>query len=133
MDEAERLIDEAWHHIEQDMTLNTPDERSNVTFTIIEVNANGVVILTESAQTEIPINRASFIEAIRYLQANAHDESNPCEITARKEDHAAGPFCRAIRIPNGRRTMISSYLVPILEHIGVVGMGRAQPNTVWII
>ncbi len=130
--DAEQIIADTWGRVAQNSVLNTPDERLDVTFTVAEVSPGEVVILTQSGETRIPIARGVFVEAIRFLHEHGHDQGNPCDIRAR-QDSTAGPFCRAIRIPNGNQTMISSYVVPMLAQMGLVGVGRTRPNRVWLL
>jgi hypothetical protein len=45
----------------------------------------------------------------------------------------AGPICVAARNANGAQIMIITYLLPLLEKMGLVCLSGERPNTTWLL
>lgn len=119
-----------WSRIESLTGLETPDDAVGRGFTITSVSQDAVGITTE-AGSPITIQRAAFLEALRYLAAHGHDTANPCEIRSNQLAQESGPLCAATRAVNGN-TRVINYIVPILVAVGLLGVSGIRPNTTWL-
>lgn len=124
------LLSGRWATIKQGKVLSTPSKRK--TFEIVSITPENITIKTEG-ETEININRAAFMAAIDYLQQHNHFTANKVRIGSNKVYEYASHLCRAIRDANGANIMISTYVIPILAEMGLVGIDCSCPNRTWII
>lgn len=124
-------IDHIWGQIARLKHLVTPDNAVGRTYTIIDVNPNAVVIKTE-AGSQLTIQRAAFIETLRYLIENRHVATCPCEIRSNQLAEQSGPLCAATRAANGN-TRVINYIVPILTAVEILECSGSRPNTTWLI
>jgi hypothetical protein len=99
-------------------------------FHIRSITTNEVQITTE-AGSPLTIQRAAFLEAIRYLVLHGHDRTNPCEIRSNQHAENAGPLCIVTRSVNSN-TRVINYIVPILTAVGILDLSGARPNTTWL-
>lgn len=123
-------FDHAWGQIATLNGLETPDDAVGRSFTITTVNPDSVKIAT-AADSPLTIQRAAFIETLRYLDTHQHNESNPCEIRSNQVAADAGPLCRAARAANNN-TRVINYIVPILVAVGLLGLSGKRPNSTWL-
>lgn len=123
-------IDHIWPRIADQQELTTPDAAVGKSFSIRGVNQDGVNITTEAGSL-LTIQRAAFIEAIRYLVLNNHFSANPCEIRSNQHVENSGPLCTATRRVNSN-TRVINYIVPILVAVGILGVNRTRPNSTWL-
>ena len=71
--------------------------------------------------------------ALAYLREYEHTATNKVEIGSNKVYALAGPLCRAIRDANGVSRMVSTYVIPMLAEMGLVGIDCSRPNRTWLI
>lgn len=128
---SKQLVDQAWGRIECGR-YRTPDGINGKFYTVINVSEARVTIMTNGGNA-INMNRASFVAAIGLLIDNNHYINNPCVIGANKTIELAGPLCVATRTANDNTRMISSYIIPILRHIGLVDINGGRPNSTWLV
>ena len=119
-----------WGRIINLTNLRTPDNAVGRNYTIRSVTQDFVEIQTEDGST-LRIQRAAFIETMRYLIANQHTENNTCEIRSNQDREQAGPLCRAARDVNGG-TRVINYIVPILAAFEILRVDGNRPNTTWL-
>jgi hypothetical protein len=124
-------IDHIWGQIATLRDLVTPDNAVGRTYTITGVNPGAVIIETE-AGSPLTIQRAAFIETLRYLVENRHVASHPCEIRSNQLSEQSGPLCRATRAVNGN-TRVINYIVPILTAVGILECSGKRPNSTWLV
>lgn len=127
---AKVAIDGVWGKImkiDPSKEFKTPAERS--TFNVVETNQDGLTIRT-SGGSPVPVTKDAFESALAYLLSHAHfDHTRPCEIRSNKDYEMAGPLCRSTREPKG--TMTITYILPILEAMGLVGIDPSIPSSTW--
>lgn len=119
-----------WDAIQQGQILFTPSQRKS--FKISSITPVKIIVKTEG-HTEIPLTRAAFLAALAYLRQYGHTAINKVEIGSNKVYEQAGPLCRAIRDANGVSRMVSTYVIPILAEMGLVGINKGLPNKTWLI
>ncbi|MBH8613793.1 hypothetical protein I4N56_024995 [Pseudomonas mohnii] len=127
---AAQTISSLWPMMGTLGALRTPSRRS--TFDIDSVTPERVKVL--AGQSGIVIPKAAFEAVVEYLHDNGHHAGNPCTIESDNDHDKAGPLCKiARRLPAGGygpRTI--TYLLPILEQLGVVGIRPSRPTAVWL-
>ncbi|WP_144241440.1 hypothetical protein [Janthinobacterium agaricidamnosum] len=121
-----------WGSLQAGITLSTPDDAKGSSFNITSVENDAVSITTQGGSL-IRINRAAFAEAFFYLAQNLHTAIRPCEIGSNKDINAASALCVSTRHANGSNIMIINYLLPLLAHMGLVGVAGTRPNTTWLL
>lgn len=124
-------LESRWNRIQKDQNLRTPDQQVGVDFSVFEQNNTGITIRT-SGNTEIPISRAAFAEALAYLIREGHlDGNRRCEIGSKHDD--PGPLSLAVSAANGRpNQVVVTYALPILERMGLVAIDGNRPNATWL-
>jgi len=119
-----------WDTLQQGQFLSTPSKRKS--FEIASITSEKITIKTEGA-TEIAINRQAFFAALNYLSVNKHSASNKVKIGSNKDITKASPLCVAIRSANGVNIMVSTYVIPMLAKMGLVGIDGSRPNRTWLL
>ncbi|WP_166363097.1 hypothetical protein [Pseudomonas akapageensis] len=110
--------------------LRTPSQRFS--FAVESVTPERVKV--QAGQTGLVILKVAFEAALEYLHANDHHAGNPCVIESDNDHEEAGPLCKASRqLPSGRYGQRNiTYVLPILEQLGVVGISPKRPTSVWL-
>ena len=116
-------LDQAWQSFPQHLELNSPTERAQFAVTKIDTSTMKV----ETAKVAMNIHRRSFAAALDYLITHGHFESSPCEI--RSTFDAPGPLSQATA---AGKTITITYVLPILQNMGLVEIGRNIPSTTWL-
>lgn len=128
---ANTALDGIWNDIatvcHSGVELETPAERS--TFTVTEVRPEELVITLKSKEL-MTIGKVAFEGGLSYLLAHGHHASAPCKILSSRRYEDAGPLCRAARTVNG--TLNSTYVLPILKKMGLVGIDPGTSGNVAI-
>jgi hypothetical protein len=119
-----------WDTLQQGQALSTPSKSKS--FEIASITPEKIIIKTEG-NTEIPLARAALLAALAYLREYKHTASNKIEIGSNKVYALAGPLCKAIRDANGVSRMVSTYVIPILAEMNLVGIDNGRPNRTWLI
>lgn len=111
-------------------TLQTPSRRSE--FGVDSVTPERVKVAV--GKTTLAIPKAAFEAVLEYLHVNDHHAGNPCVIESDNDHKKAGPLCKVARELSsgtyGPRNI--TYVLPILEQLGVVGIRSKQPTAVWL-
>lgn len=126
----DELLSRRWDTIQQGQFLSTPSKIKS--FEVASINSEKITIKTEGA-TEIAINRQAFLAALNYLSANKHSASNKIKIGSNKDITKAGPLCVTIRNANGVNIMVSTYVIPMLAKMSLVGIDSSRPNRTWLL
>lgn len=124
------LLSRRWDTLQQGQFLSTPSRSKS--FEIASITSEKITIKTEGA-TEIAINRQAFLAALNYLSVNKHSASNKVKIGSNKDITKASPLCVAIRNANGVNIMVSTYVIPMLAKMGLVGIDGSRPNRTWLL
>lgn len=124
---AELVVESVWSKIDPEGNYKTPSGGSD--FSIASISEGFVIIQSTKSQVKLP--RQSFVDSLCYLLEHNHIESNPCEIRSNNDSTKAGPLCLAARRENSNTRCIT-YILPILEHEGVVGISGTGLNSTWL-
>jgi hypothetical protein len=128
---AANTIASVWPLISGMTVLNTPGGQR--TFNVVAVSANGVTVTPGSTSMVVP--RSAFENAIQYLHDHNHDRRGPCVINAKTVPEEAGPLCRVSRLTTtgsfGPRNI--TYVLPILQALGLVEIEPKSPARTWIL
>jgi hypothetical protein len=113
--------------------LVTPANRSD-----FEVQAVSLTHVSVAAGiSTVSVSRQAFEQTLDYLITRGHQGPiNHVAIGSNKDPLLASPLCQAARRePDGTSgRMVITYVLPILEACGAVGIGRtARPSTVWLL
>lgn len=130
MSSNDELLSRRWETLQQGQLLSTPSRRKS--FEIASITSEKIIIKTEGA-TEIAINRPAFGAALNYLSVNKHSVSNKVKIGSNKDITKASPLCVTIRNANGVNIMVSTYVIPMLAKMGLVGIDGSRPNRTWLL
>lgn len=125
---AKTALDGVWNNIDtvcRGVELKTPSDQSS--FTVAEVQQDKIVI-TLGSKSDMSIDKVAFEGALRYLLEHGHHEGAKCEIRSADRYEDAGPLCQAAR--GASRTRASTYVLPILKQMGLVGIDPRAPGTV---
>jgi hypothetical protein len=113
--------------------LDTPANQSD--FEVQVVSPTHVAIATRSST--VSVSRQAFEQTLDYLVTHGHQgQTNHVAIGSNKDPLLASPLCQAARRAPGGTSgrMVITYVLPILEACGAVGIGRtARPGTVWLL
>mgnify|MGYP001484250680 CR=1 FL=1 len=126
----DELLSSRWDTLQQGQFLSTPSRRKS--FEIASTTWGKITIMTEGA-TEIGINRQAFLAALNYLSVNKHSASNKVKIGSNKDITKASPLCVTIRNANGVNIMVSTYVIPMLAKMDLVGIDSRRPNRTWLL
>jgi hypothetical protein len=128
---AVQTVSSLWPRIGALGSLPTPSGFS--AFAIANVTADHVELSVGTRN--MVLSKAAFDSALIYLQLHGHYAVNPCAIKSNNDPKAAGPLCLATRVhlsgTYGPRNV--TYVLPILQALGVVEINTKRPATVWLI
>ncbi len=128
---CEWAIDKMWLRLEKADSFRTPDFQASSKFSIFTKEASQLVVSTQGG-ANVSISKGSFVAALHYLFENDHHKDNKCEIAADNDDKKSGPLCLATRNKNNNIRCIT-YIVPVLQNNGLVGICSNRPNKVWYL
>lgn len=131
---ATQTVASLWSQLHAVGPLGTPAR--NTAFEVGEVSGERVVVHTgKSAKTKVVIPRRAFEAALGYLIDHEHHAGNPCEIAAADAPEKAGSLCQASRLlPSGKYGVRNiTYVLPILQRLGVVDINPKKPSSVWLV
>ncbi|WP_168232074.1 hypothetical protein [Pseudomonas veronii] len=111
-------------------TLQTPSRRSE--FIIDSVTLDRVKVAV--GDTTLVIPKGAFEAVLEYLHLNDHHAGNPCAIKSDNDPEKSGPLCKVSRkLPTGTYGPRNiTYVLPILERLGVVEISPKLPTAVWL-
>jgi hypothetical protein len=127
---AARTVSSVWEMLGELGTLQTPSRRSE--FGVDSVTLDRVKVAV--GETTLVIPKAAFEAVLDYLYVNDHHAGNPCAINSDNEHLKAGPLCKVSRkLPTGTYGPRNiTYVLPILERVGVVEISPKLPTAVWV-
>ncbi|WP_332726497.1 hypothetical protein [Pseudomonas sp. ESBL9] len=127
---AAQTVSSLWPTLGELGPLRTPSQRSS--FAVESVTPERVKV--QAGKTGVVIRKVAFEAALEYLHANDHHAGNPCVIGADNDHEKAGPLCKAARqLPSGKYGQRNiTYVLPILQRLGVVGINPNSPTCVWL-
>jgi hypothetical protein len=125
---CEIRIADIWLRLRRGQVYRTPDYQNSARFVIDQLLVQSIVIAPQNVQ----IARAAFVDTLHYLRENDHHTSNPCAVGANLDPEQDGPLCRAARGQNNGVQCIS-YILPILQNHGLVGIDCDRPNKTWLV
>lgn len=127
---AVRTLSSVWARLGELGTLQTPSRRSE--FGVEGVTFDRVKVAV--GETTLMIPKTAFEAALDYLHVNDHYVGNPCVIKSDNDHEKAGPLCKVSRKrpagTYGPRNI--TYVLPILEQMGVVGISPTLPTAAWL-
>jgi len=127
---AAQTVSSVWAKLGELGTLRTPSRRSE--FDVDSVTLDRVKVAV--GDTTLMIPKAAFEAVLDYLHVNGHHAGNPCVIESNNDHKKAGPLCKVSRkLPTGTfgpRNI--TYVLPILERLGIVGINQKLPTAVWL-
>lgn len=119
-------LNSRWNSIPTGTRLDTPSGISH--FTVTSIHPDEIWIHTRGG-TKMKLRRAAFAAALCHLQAF----DQPRLIGSNKDRRLAGDFCEVVRSANIRGgTMVITYVLPILQRMGLVEINSDIPNTAWL-
>lgn len=127
---AAQTVSSVWAMLGELGTLQTPSRRSE--FGVDSVTLDRVKVAV--GDTTLVIPKAAFEAALDYLHVNDHHAGNPCAIKSDNDHEKAGPLCKVSRkLPTGSYGPRNiTYVLPILERLGVVEISPKLPTAVWL-
>lgn len=127
---AVQTVSSLWPMMGELGPLRTPSQRSS--FGVESVTPERVKVAV--GKSGLVISKAAFEAALEYLHANDHHAGNPCVIESDNDHEKSGPLCKAARLlPSGAYGQRNiTYVLPILEKLGVVGISPKRPTCVWL-
>ncbi|HEX8594759.1 MAG TPA: hypothetical protein VF682_15995 [Pseudomonas sp.] len=127
---AAQTVSSVWAMLGELGTLQTPSRRSE--FGVDSVMLDRVKVAV--GDTALVIPKAAFEAVLDYLHVNHHHPGNPCAIESNNGYKKAGPLCKVSRkLPTGSYGPRNiTYVLPILERLGVVEISPKLPTTVWL-
>lgn len=128
---AAQTISSLWPMMGELGPLRTPSQSAS--FDVEGVTPERVKVAV--GKTGLVVPKAAFEAALEYLHANDHHVDNPCVIESANDHEKAGPLCKATRLlPSGAYGQRNiTYVLPILEQLGVVGISPKRPTSVWLM
>lgn len=125
-------LNDRWNSIPLHHPLSTPSDRKSLT--VEAVLPDEIHILTAGG-TPMKISRGAFYASLAYLLDHGHVASKPCVIDSNQQRDLAGPLCRAARDGNTANggTRVITYVLPILQAMGLVEIDSGRPNKTWLI
>jgi hypothetical protein len=127
---AAQTVSSLWPRIGSLGSLPTPSGAS--TFTVDNVTADHVELSVGASN--MVLLKAALESALKYLHQHAHNAANPCVIASNNTPQKAGPLCLATRVhlsgTYGPRNV--TYVLPILQALGVVKINTKRPASVWL-
>lgn len=127
---AAQTVSSVWAMLGELGTLQTPSRRSE--FGVDSVMLDRVKVAV--GDTTLVIPKTAFEAVLDYLHVNHHHPGNPCAIESNNGHKKAGPLCKVSRkLPTGSYGPRNiTYVLPILERLGVVEISPKLPTTVWL-
>ncbi|VVP39185.1 hypothetical protein PS850_04811 [Pseudomonas fluorescens] len=127
---AAQTVSSLWPMMGELGPLRTPSQSAS--FNVGSVTPERVKVSV--GKTGLVVPKAAFEAALEYLHANDHHAGNPCVIESDNDYEKAGPLCKAARLlPSGSYGQRNiTYVLPILEQLGVVGISPKRPTSVWL-
>ena len=127
---AAQTVSSVWEMLGELGTLQTPSRRSE--FGVDSVTLDRVKVAV--GDTTLVIPKAAFEAVLDYLHVNDHHAGNPCAIESDNDHKKAGPLCKVSRkLPIGTYGPRNiTYVLPILERLGVVEISPKLPTAVWL-
>lgn len=115
------------------ISLRTPDRIKSSSFTVKRTTNNSIIIQTKTTKSSpIPIKRCAFLETLKYLLQNGHSKFKKIKIQSSNDPKKSGHLCEISRKANNNTRCIN-YILPILEHLGFIGIDGNKPNKTWYI
>lgn len=129
---AQVAIDSIWDKLRQidpAFEFKTPAEKR--TFTLSTVGEDSLAIAT-TRDNAVGIRKQAFENALRYLLSHGHvSADSACGINANVVRDNAGPLSQATHASNEQMNII--YVLPILKHMGLVGISPTVPTSTWLV
>ncbi|MBH3424860.1 hypothetical protein [Pseudomonas gessardii] len=127
---AAQTVSSVWARLGELGALQTPSRRSE--FGIESVTLDRVKVVV--GDSTLVISKAAFGAVLDYLHVNHHHAGNPCVIKSDNDPEKAGPLCNVSRKrPTGTYGPRNiTYVLPILERLGVVTISAKLPTAVWL-
>ena len=127
---ASDIVDKNWDKLVVGLYDFTPDEVRASTFTVERIDQNEVTVLA-NLNSPISIPKSTFVYVVQVLQDRNSKERNPLRIGSSNDNVNSLELCLGAKAHcNGTRAI--NYIVPLLQRMGIVGIGHARPNTVWL-
>lgn len=127
---AAQTVSSLWSMMGELGPLQTPSQSAS--FIVGSVTPERVKVSV--GKTGLVVPKAAFEAALEYLHTNGHHAGNPCVIKSDNDHEKAGPLCKAARqLPSGTfgpRNI--TYVLPILQQLGVVEISPKRPTAVWL-
>ena len=131
---AKNRVNQVWSQITQPRTLCTPSRKKP--FSVVKSTPNDITIEVGSqGESRLVITRDQFESTIDYLNQNGHGLGMPCRLDSSNSPDKAGPLCLACRTKSasGYGPRVITYILPILESVGVVGIDGKAPASTWLV
>lgn len=127
---ASLTVSRLWPMLGELKPLKTPSQSAS--FVVEAVMPERVKV--SAGKTGLVIPKTAFEAALEYLHTNEHYAGRPCVIGSANAPESAGPLCKAARLlPSGAYGQRNiTYIVAILEQLGVVGINAKRPTSVWL-
>lgn len=124
-------LNSRWNSIPAGTRLGTPSGISH--FTVTAVDSDEIRVQTEG-ETTMRLQHKAFIATLEHLQNFGPDAKKPCRVGSNKSYERAGGLCKAAREANtiSGTTMVITYILPILQRMGLVEINSDLPNTAWL-
>ncbi|WP_202758913.1 hypothetical protein [Delftia acidovorans] len=119
-----------WEGIAQDKPLRTPDKGRTASFTVTRRNATGLEVRTNKGNT-VRIRREAFCAVLRHLAQDHHGLERPCVVASSYD--VPGFLGFAAKQANDNAAVVISYILPILQDAGIVGIDGNRPNRTWLL
>ena len=119
-----------WEGIAQDIPLRTPDKGRTASFTVTRRNATGLEVRTNKGNT-VRIRREAFCAVLRHLARDHHGLERPCVVASSYD--VPGFLGFAAKQANDNAAVVITYILPILQDAGIVGIDGNRPNRTWLL
>ena len=119
-----------WEGIAQDKPLRTPDKGRTASFTVTRHNATGLEVRTNKGNT-VRIRREAFCAVLRHLAQDHHGLERPCVVASSYD--VPGCLGFAAKQANDNAAVVITYILPILQDAGIVGIDGNRPNRTWLL
>ena len=131
---AQLAIDSIWDKIGQidsEFKFGTPAKNKPFRLSVTGHGQDSLTILT-SENNPVTIRKQAFENALVYLLSHGHvNRESACSIAANKVRENAGPLSQSTHAQN--EPMNITYVLPILKHMGLVGIEPAKPSSTWLV
>lgn len=117
----------SWEKFPDKIVLKTPTERSE--FFVKKVDSTLIEIETARTNAKIKIPHESFLRTLSFLvEKNHHNKDSFCEIQSNFNN--PGSLSQAAQLLS--RTQTIQYVLPILQHMGLVSIDGNIPSKTWL-